>query len=734
MESDAARVFHLCSTAPPENSCPSSEWSVMCRPCCEYHLIRCQCPSQGSQVGYTVPCCRNALNQCDPCIFHPGCSLFENCKTCNNGTWKANDDFFVKGKYCTECRRGWSGGDCKLCGGVMQRSQGHITLQSYPTNARCEWKVRVSRGHRVELRFSLLSVESDHNCHYDYVEVRDGEELSSPVIGRFCGDSLPPPLKSSGNVVHILFVSDGYNNFDGFVLTFQEISAIRSPVCLPLEDLVNGYFLPIYGQREELVSVKYFCHPPFQLVGSKHRICLPNTTWSGMVPKCVPVPCAPPPKVMNGYHSSAPGAAGDQQPVQFFCNKPYILSGNHQSTCLSNGSWSSRPPKCVRACREPRVSALVQQEVVKPQFITRERPHQRLHFSSRYNIDDLLAVRFIPLKWDSQSERENYASEELPRRFHPVYTSIEYRCASLLYRLTGSSQRTCLKTGRWSGRHVSCSPVCGKFDTFSARNLTDIQWPWHVAIYITQAMTPLTFPSHQGASGETASWSLVCSGALLTQHSVLATGHCVLDRNRQRVLNPAQIKVAISFKSPTRNLRYFTVSQISLHPDSSVAVLKLHDKVKISERVLPVCLPRMHGGEETAHEAYTMRWASVFERHAPWSHSERVELADVGKCKGEFAGVHRGEIIDHMLCVKPSSPHFPCLKVIPGITSAPAVLSSTRGVPLEDEDVRGASSIVWQLLALETFFYEESSCLQESMFKVQTRIANVQGWIEENMK
>lgn len=42
-----------------------------------------------------------------------GCSLFENCKTCHNGTWKANDDFFINGKYCTDCRQGWSGGDCK---------------------------------------------------------------------------------------------------------------------------------------------------------------------------------------------------------------------------------------------------------------------------------------------------------------------------------------------------------------------------------------------------------------------------------------------------------------------------------------------------------------------------------------------------------------------------------------------------------------------------------------------
>lgn len=41
-----------------------------------------------------------------------GCSIFENCKRCNNGTWGPRDDFFVKGQYCAECRPGWSGGDC----------------------------------------------------------------------------------------------------------------------------------------------------------------------------------------------------------------------------------------------------------------------------------------------------------------------------------------------------------------------------------------------------------------------------------------------------------------------------------------------------------------------------------------------------------------------------------------------------------------------------------------------
>lgn len=54
------------------NFCPGPEWNVMCRGCCEYDVIRCKCPLQGKQVGYAVPCCRNARHECDPCIIHPG--------------------------------------------------------------------------------------------------------------------------------------------------------------------------------------------------------------------------------------------------------------------------------------------------------------------------------------------------------------------------------------------------------------------------------------------------------------------------------------------------------------------------------------------------------------------------------------------------------------------------------------------------------------------------------------
>ncbi len=74
----------------------------------------------------------------------------------------------------------------------------------------------------------MISLESDHSCRYDYVEVRDGDSPKSPVIGRYCGDESPLPIRSSGNSLHIRFVSDGYNNYDGFFATFQEVSGTKN--------------------------------------------------------------------------------------------------------------------------------------------------------------------------------------------------------------------------------------------------------------------------------------------------------------------------------------------------------------------------------------------------------------------------------------------------------------------------------------------------------------------------
>ncbi|XP_029576448.1 inactive serine protease PAMR1 isoform X4 [Salmo trutta] len=716
-----------------DDKCPSSEWNHMCRDCCEYQLIQCRCPSQGARVGYSVPCCRNQLDQCDPCIIHPGCSLFENCKTCHNGTWEAKDDFFIRGRFCTDCRQGWAGGDCKTCGGVIRRAQGHIMLESYPINAHCEWRVQVERGENVELRFSMLSLEPDHNCHYDYVELRDGDSLSSPVIGRFCGNELPPPIRTSGSKLHVLFVSDGYNNFDGFFAAFQQSSACspspcqhhgtcllnpvqsfrcaclagytgqlcenvaRSQVCVLPARPVNGELLSVYDLEDELLAVQYLCHPPYTLTGTPQRTCLPNATWSGTVPIC---------------------------------------------------------GKVDKACREPKVSELVRHKVVKPKAPSRKSPVHRLHTSSRHKVYDSLPPGMDPPSSGNLSSTQDPILGELPRGFHHLYTSIEYECASSLYQHYGSPRRTCLKTGRWSGRHVSCSPVCGQLPAaFSPQNLTEIGWPWHAAIYLRSPSIRSAGSGLQGAPEDASSpWQLACSGALVTQLSVLLAAHClvVAGVGKPQWVDPADIKVVMGIHSlgQMRTLKQLQVSSVLVHPsfdpvtlDSDLAVLKLQDKAKISERVLPVCLPKMQGGEVTATQGYATGWLLASDSRSSskpsldtaTAQTGVVELGDVVQCERQFAQSGAPvTITDNMLCAMrhPLNPTKPCPTVSAGITIIPSPATKPSSGPSEGQ---GDDSVVWELLALESFGYEKWNC-GPGLYTVHTRINNFKDWIQKNMK
>ncbi|XP_063052666.1 inactive serine protease PAMR1 [Engraulis encrasicolus] len=363
--------------------CPSPEWGSMCRGCCEYELIRCKCPVAGTPVGYAVPCCRNAINECDPCIIHPGCSIFENCKRCHNGTWGPRDDFYIRGKYCSECRPGWSGGDCMKCGGVLRKRQGHIVLEAYPNNARCEWTIQVDRPYTIDLRFMMLSLEFHHSCRHDFVEVRDGDSIHSRVIGRFCGNDRPPPIMSSGNSLHILFNSDGYKTFDGFFAIFQESSACSSSPCLHDGTCVldsshsfhcaclAGYtgprcehvlmcgrpMMPLYGGVQSMHlhvggHVIYSCNPGYKLIGTRIATCRMDGTWTAPAPQCVRLlerTCPPPPKPTYGDHFLVFGPNDVVIALQYLCYRPYKLVGAQQRTCLANGTWSGTAPTCVKA-------------------------------------------------------------------------------------------------------------------------------------------------------------------------------------------------------------------------------------------------------------------------------------------------------------------------------------------------------------------------------------------------
>lgn len=1085
------------------NYCPGPEWSVMCRGCCEYEVIHCKCPLQGTPVGYAVPCCRNIINECDPCIIHPGCSIYENCKRCNNGTWGPMDDFFVKGQYCAECRPGWSGGDCLTCGGVIHRRQGHLGLESYPTNARCEWTLRVDQPFTIDLRFLMLSVEFDYSCQYDYVEVRDGDSLNSRVIGRYCGNERPPPIKSTGDSLHILFVSDGYKNFDGFFVSFQESSACISSPCFhdgtciaessnsfyctclagytgkrcehvlecrtplsPAHGITkhldvrvgghalfscdpgytlqgfqvatclldgswstltpqcvsdqncgippkpeNGDHFLVYGPNDVLIAVQFLCNKPYKLNGTHQRICLSNNTWSGMAPTCVKeldsnpasdnqnsskptgaaekklqpqkptsgkdnvgqgvdldirkevekekskdkeankdtdssintiikketekhkdnmkptdnldstekvaksttkglevdfvdivlidskranqtgknkttdqkitdgprytvlsfteddkenifykvdsistenntesvdsndiekslettaqqgteemqtatvgnnrteiistviketekvtnilkktemlkvntvieiitkeVPpqerkkesqpnaktegefgqtvgtenlvitegkgghCPPLAPLYNGYYK----LVTDQLPetVKFFCNHTYALSGSARRMCQPNGTWTGTQPICLKACREPKVSVLVKQRVLPPQFQARKTAVHKFYSSIGMTnlLNDIRPTR-IPLSLPA-----------LPHGFHHLYTHIEYECMSQYYKHSGSARRTCLKTGKWSGRHVSCSPVCGKLTNFDHQHPAETNWPWLAAIYRLPASSkPGKHSSVAEIKGKDAKlmeeeidlgdWQLICSGALVNQRSVVVAAHCITELGKIYPLDTSEIRVLLGkqYRSDlrmTKGLQQLRVSFITLHPnydplvlDSDVAILKLLDKARIGDYVLPICLPNAHEITEDSRLGIVTGWSLLSDKRAGDMEKARVghvKLGDIVQCEQQYAsyGVPIS-VSENMLCGRQGT-GFDQSNICPADTGGILILP-----PVSSDSIvtsyQGMASQEWKLLGLVSFGYDSLNCNPE-LYTVYTGITNFIEFIEENMK
>lgn len=946
------------------------------------------------------------------------------------------------------------------CGGVIRKKQGHLVLESYPNNARCEWTIQVDRPFTIELRFMMLSVEFHHSCHYDYIEVRDGDSSRSRVIGRFCGNNRPPPIHSTGNSLHILFVSDGYKNFDGFFATFHESSACSSspclhdgtcildssytyhcaclagytgkrcenvvgcrrppvpthgsteglfhhsgaritfrcdpgfelrghgsaiclsdgtwsapaPKCVPVERVcslppkpTHGDHFLVYGPNDVLVALQYLCHQPYELSGSSQRTCLPNNTWNGSPPVCIrvnntlpeaekgqdfskepeksketdiytetdiirikekgqentsedkysgerkdshknttavedkytgldqaqPTPqptgssktevivikdkgqeekerkeeqvngkkdpgkvgpndtklrtvisegdntleifelgipnvtvtrdvkdtkvqnntisvdpvrkvlptrvnitqftlyrstggegsgkpkdnktfkhedistgktseerekerekererepnqsikdksCPPHPRLYNGYHQVVSGA----QPltVEFQCNHSYALSGDSRRTCQADGTWTGTQPFCIRACREPKVSDLVKQRVLPPQAPFRKTPVHKL-LSRQLRSDGPMLTQLAP-------------------GFHHLYTHIEYECASPFYHHSGSSRRTCLKTGKWSGRHVSCSPVCGKHPAFDPKRPAEAHWPWLAAIYRrsnigtdtmvsktdSQAGTP---KNHGGVGGnghntEASQWQLVCSGALVNQRTIVVAAHCVSELGKVYPLDVDRVKVVVGMHYRHNNrenkaLQHLRVASILIHPDydphildSDLAVVKLLDKARIWEKVLPLCLSDEQDSEVTSGQGMVTGWSPLPDPSLGTEEKARVglvQLTDVVPCEQQYAqnGIPVS-VTDNMLCGS-QKPDYGDSSMCPSDTGGILVLPGLT--EFQSDKTHEENKKNWRLLGLVSFGYDQGEC-DPDLYTVYTRVTNFKDWIESHMK
>ena len=112
---------------------------------------------------------------------------------------------------------------------------GHLESPNFPDdyqpNKECTWKITVPSDYQVALKFQSFEIENHDNCVYDYLEVRDGHEPTSPLIGVYCGYNIPEDIKSTGSKMWIKFVSDNSVQKAGFSAIFMNgilLKSIRS--------------------------------------------------------------------------------------------------------------------------------------------------------------------------------------------------------------------------------------------------------------------------------------------------------------------------------------------------------------------------------------------------------------------------------------------------------------------------------------------------------------------------
>ncbi|KAK6170352.1 hypothetical protein SNE40_018764 [Patella caerulea] len=130
--------------------------------------------------------------------------------------------------------------------------------QYYPENVVCDWSITAQNAEEVvTLQFADFEFESP----YDWVEVRNGDDVSSAVFERFTGASLPKIIISSGNSLFVRMKTDFAYGMQGFNATYKSGCDV----------LINSGFAKIESPGYGVTNYPNNVNCSWRLVDPKHR-------------------------------------------------------------------------------------------------------------------------------------------------------------------------------------------------------------------------------------------------------------------------------------------------------------------------------------------------------------------------------------------------------------------------------------------------------------------------------
>lgn len=101
-------------------------------------------------------------------------------------------------------------------------SPSHINTKAPEEGVKCEWRIQATHGERIIVNITDLDIPKTPDCKSDYVEIRDGYWIKSPVLLKYCGSGrVHESIVSTGSRMLVTYVSKNPNGHKGFTASYE---------------------------------------------------------------------------------------------------------------------------------------------------------------------------------------------------------------------------------------------------------------------------------------------------------------------------------------------------------------------------------------------------------------------------------------------------------------------------------------------------------------------------------
>ncbi|XP_041962329.1 CUB and sushi domain-containing protein 3 isoform X2 [Alosa sapidissima] len=382
------------------------------------------------------------------------------------------------------------------CGAHFSAPVGVILSPGWPgyykDSLSCEWVIEAEPGRSIKITFDRFQTE----LSFDFLEVHDGPNLLSPLIGSFNGSQVPQFLFSSGSFLYLLFTTDSSRSDSGFKL-FYETVAVDRHSCLDPGIPVNGIR---HGQDLSIGAKVWFgCDPGYRLSHEEPLVCEKNHWWSHPLPSCDAL-CGgdiqgPEGIILSpGFPELYPNSLNCTWTVEVshgkgvqFTFHTFHLEDHHDYLLLTeNGSFAQPLARLTGSQRPPSINAgLYGNFRAQLRFISDfSISFQGFNISfSEYDLEPCKDPGVPKFGWHSGGGHLG------------IGDALVFACESG-YRLQGPREITCLGGGRrvWSAPLPRCVAECGSTVSNNAGVLLSPNYPMnydnnHECIYSVEVQT-----------------------------------------------------------------------------------------------------------------------------------------------------------------------------------------------------------------------------------------------------